>query len=219
MLPSQLQSTVIPIPNDWIWVLKWGAMAQLFGRNNVSADPLRYRYCQMRYKLGLAALRQAPALLGARINNVPVIIDAVTNADFYNANWQGVAVSTPDAAYYAGLNLVALNPTPNSALTSATASVISNMPLPSVDADTIQLGRDDIGAVLNEAQHEAMIKCGGTEFTETFRLHGDFLRRCTLYNSKLDAMSSFLEFLDGKGQEDDRIHPTFQGVSPATAEE
>lgn len=216
---SSAAASVMPIPNDWLWVNKYGALAQLFGRDNLSADPMRFRYSMMRYKQGLTAMRQAPALLAARINNVPVIVDAVTSADFYDANWQGAAHDTPTAAYYAGLNMVALNPTPSTSPASVTASVISNMPLPAADGDFIQLGRDDIYAVLDEAQHIAMIKCGGTEFTETFPLHMNFLRRITLYNSKLNAMSLFLEFLDGKAQEDNRIHPTFQGADPQTVEQ
>lgn len=216
---SSIMSSVLPLPNDWVWVAKYGALAQLFNRDSLSTDPLRARYCHMRYKQGLAAMRAAPALLGARINNVPVIVDAVTNADFYSANWQGATPATPTAAYYAGLNMVALNATPNTGLNSLTASVVSNMVLPSVDADFLQLGRDDIGAVMDESQHIAMIKGGGTEFEETFPLHANFLRRCTLYNSKLRALSDFLEFLDGRGQEDNRVHPTFQGATPQNVEQ
>lgn len=209
-------SSVLPVPNDWCWVIKWGALAQLFGRDSVSADPYRAKYCLMRFKEGLAAMRSAPALLGARINNVPVIVSPITAGDSYDANWQGQAAGSPAALYYAGLNMIALSPTPSSNAFSVTASVVRNMVLPAVDGDFIQVGRDDLPAVLDEAQHMAMLKCGGSEFAETFPLHGNFLRRCALYNSKLAALSQYLEFMDGRGQRDEQLHPSFQGEDSTT---
>ncbi len=208
-------ATILPIPNDWCWVAKWGAMAQLLARENVASDQFRSKYCLARYKQGLAAMRAAPALLGARINDVPVVVTPITAADFYNANWQAITPGTPTDLYYAGLNMVAPSPIPTG-VNSITASVVRNMILPSVDADFIQVGRDDVAAVLDESQHLAMLKAGGAEFAETFPLHGNFLRRCMLYNSKLSALSLYLEFLDGRGQRDDQIHPVFQGEAPET---
>lgn len=213
---TTVNSTILPIPNDWCWVAKWGAMAQLLGRDSVASDPFRQKYCAMRYQEGLSAMRAAPALLGARINDVPVVVTSMTEADFYAANWQGLTPGTPLNLYYAGLNMVALSPQPTTTGFAVTASVVRNMVLPAVNADNLQVGRDDIGAVLDESEHLAMVKCGGAEFAKTFPLHGNFLRRCALYNSKLSAMSLYLEFLDGMGQADERIHPTFQGVDPQT---
>ncbi len=212
---SSMASTVLPIPDDWCWVAKWGALAQLFGRDGVAADGFRAQYCATRYKQGLAAMTSAPALIGARINNVPVFVEPITNGDSYNANWQGAAPGAPSALYYAGLNVVALSPAPSTAGYSVTANVVRNMVVPTVNGDFIQAGRDDIGAILDESQHIAMLKCGGAEFIQTLPLHLNLLRRCALYNSKLAAESLYLEFLDGRGQDDLRLHPTFQGASPA----
>jgi hypothetical protein len=213
---STLSATVLPIPNDWCWVAKWGALSQLLGRDSVASDPYREKYCDMRYKEGLDAMRSAPALLGARINNIPVIPVSMTAGDSYDANWQGATPGTPTKLYYAGLNMIALAAQPTSTGFSVTASVVRNMVLPSLDADFIQVGRDDFSAVLDEAQHLATFKCGGAEFAETFPLHGNFLRRCTLYNSKLSALSLYLEFLDGRGQSDEQLHPSFQGQDSTT---
>jgi hypothetical protein len=170
----------------------------------------------MRYQEGLSAMRSAPALIGARINNVPVIATSVTAGDNYDANWQGQTPGTPRALYYAGLNMVGLGPPPASNAFSVTANVVRNMVLPSLDADFLQVGREDLAGVLDESQHIAMLKVGGAEFAETFPLHGNFLRRCTLYNSKLAALSQYLEFLDGRGQTDELLHPSFQGQDSTT---
>lgn len=213
---STTQSTVLAIPNDWCHVVKWGALAQLFGRDSVASDPFRAKYCQMRYREGISAMRSAPALLAARINDEVTIPIPITAGDSYDADWQGQSPGTPTAIYYAGLNMIALARQPASNGFSMTASVVRNMVLPSLDADFIQVGRDDLAAVLDEAQHIAMLKCGGAEFAETFPLHVNFLRRCAIHNSKLSALSLYLEFLDGRAQSDERLHPSFQGVDAST---
>lgn len=161
-------------------------------------------------------MTDAPAVIGARINNVPVVVEPVTNGDFYDANWQGKTPATPSAVYYAGLNMVGLSAPPSSTGVPVTVNVVRNMVLPMADSDQLQVGRDDVSAILDYAQHIAMLKCGGAEFAATFPLYANFLRRCTLYNSKLAALSLYLEFLDGRGQDDARVHPVFQGPDPAT---
>ncbi len=207
-------ATILRVPNDWCWVIKWGAMAQLFGRESNAADPLRAEYCLQRYKMGMAAMQQAPAVLGVRINDVPVVVESVTVGDLYDANWQGASAGTTTAIYYAGMNLIGASPKPDAGAYSVTLNVVRNMPLPVDDADFIQIGRDDISAVLDEAQHIAMIKCGGTEFMATFSLHANFLRHCQLYNSKLNALSAYLEFMDGLARQNQMDNPVFQGVGP-----
>lgn len=212
-------ATVLPVPNDWCWVAKWGALAQLMGRESAASDPTRAQYALYRYQQGLAAMRAAPALLGGRINDVPVTVEAVTAADFYRANWQGLTPGKPDSIYYSGLNMVALAPAPDAnGPYSVTATVIANMPLPEADTDNIQIGRDDLSAVLDYAQHIAMFKVGGAEFMATYTLLKNFMRQCALYNSKLSALSPFLEFLDGRSREDERLNPVFGQPDPATVE-
>lgn len=205
--------TVLGIPNDWCWVSKWGAMAQLFGRESNAKDQLRAEYCLHRYKSGIAAMQQAPALLGARINDVPVVVESVTNGDLYDANWQGAAAGTPVAIYYSGMNLVGLSPKPDTGPYSVTLNVVRNMVLPTIDEDYLQIGRDDVAACLDEAQHVAMIKCGGAEFAATLPLHANFLRHCQLYNAKLNALSPYLEFMDGLARRNKSDNPVFQEVS------
>jgi hypothetical protein len=201
-------STVFEVPNDWAWVIKYGAMAQLFSRVDLAYDPVRSSYCWARYKQAVAMMAEAPAALAARINDVPVIIDAMSNGDFYDANWQGKPPGRPQYLYYSGLNMTAVSPIPDQ-LYSMTASVIANMPLPVLDVDFLQIGRDDVSPVLDEAQHIAMIKAGGQEFAQTYALHTNFLRHCLLYNSKLKALSHWLHFIDERAQEEIRVNPVF----------
>jgi hypothetical protein len=211
-------STVLPVPNDWTWAIKFGAMAQLMGRGSAAADPFRAEYCMARYKQAIAAMRISPALLAGRINNVPVQVESVANADFYAANWQSLTPTQPNAIYYAGLNMIALSPQPDAGPYSVTASVLANMPLPVNNGDYLQIGRDDIQAVLDYAQHLALFKSGGAEFAASFPLYQSFMRHCMLYNSKLKALSPYLEQIDGLGRRDQQINPTFSQPAPENVE-
>lgn len=204
-------ATTLPIPNDWIWVLKWGALGNLLSRDTTARDSYRAKYCQMRYKQGVAALLKAPALFTARYNDIILSIDSVRDGDSYYANWQGLSPGEPRHVFYAGLNQIAIAPATNA---SMTVSCIGNMTLPTVDPDEIQLGQDDLEAVLNEAQHIATWKCGGAEFFDTLQLHDLFLRRCVLFNSKLAAQSDYKELLYGRAQQENRANPLYQGVGP-----
>ena len=201
-------STILQVPTDWAWVVKYGAMAQLFNRVDLAYDPVRSAYCWNRYKQGIAMMSEAPAALGARLNDVPIVVDAMSNGDFYDANWQGKPLGRPQYLYYSGMNMVAVSPAPDQ-IYSLTVAVLQNMPLCVSDGDLLPVGRADVQAVLDEAVHIAMIKCGGQEFTQTYALHTAFLRHCLLYNSKLKALSQWLEFLDGRTQEEILVNPVF----------
>lgn len=197
----------LTIPTDWCWAAKWAALQQLMGMDSAAADPFRAAYCDARVDQAVADMKMAPALLAARINDVPVVVESVTNGDFYSANWQARAPGTPTELYYAGMNMIGLAPIPNGVY-SVTASVVANMILPFNGGDYIQVGREDIGVILDYAQHLALFKCGGAEFAQTMPLLKRFMAHCATYNAKLRAVSSYLEFLDGRSRDDARVHPS-----------
>lgn len=198
--------TVIPIPNDWTHVLKWGALADLFGRESNAKDPLRQQYCEQRYQMGLKLLSQAPALLALCVANVPVQIDSVRAADLYDASWQSAADAKPTKAFYSGLNLIALAAEPDAAY-SLTATVVENAPLPVADGDFIQLSRDDLDALIDYAQHLAALKMGGLEFSNTIPLFQRFMDQAKLYNAKLAELGEYTSILYGLGQRENQMNP------------
>jgi hypothetical protein len=212
------EPTILQIPNDWCHVAKYGALAELFGRESAAKDALREDYCDNRYKQGTAFMQTAPAILGARINNVPIIVNAMSNGDFYFANWQSRPHGRPIYIFYSGLNMLALAPIPKHVF-SVTIECVRNMPLPFEDDDCLVIRRDDFRPVLDLAQHVAMLKVGGEEFTRTYPLYKDFLRHCALYNSKLKAASLWLEWLDGRAQETIKVNPIFSPMAdPVSAQ-
>lgn len=195
----QLQATtpqLLSLPDDWAWVIKWGALADLLSREANAKDPGRAAYCEQRYQMGLALLTDAPATLAARIGNVPLNIDAVKNADHFRTSWQALIPSQPDTLLVAGLNLIAFAPKPNAGPYSITFTVVENAPMPASDSDNVQIAREDLDALLDYCVHLAMFKSGGAEFAATMPLFERFLKQAGFYNSKLAEWGEFSKILN-----------------------
>lgn len=207
----------LSIPDDWAHVIKWGALADLLSREGNATDPTRAAYCEQRYRMGAALLTDAPALLSARVNNVPVMIDAMRNADMYTRNWQGLTPGTPATILQSGMNLIALTPTPPATPVSVTLSVIANAPIPVNDAANVQVARDVLDSILDYAQHLSLFKAGGKEFTDSMPLLQGFLKMATLYNSKLSEWGEFSQSLLRTSQTEAGIAPRTEPIA-ATAQ-
>ena len=74
---SAASDSLMNMPDDWTWVVKWGALADLLSKESNAKDVVRAEYCKKRYEEGLALLDNAPLVLAARISGKPVAVDAV----------------------------------------------------------------------------------------------------------------------------------------------
>lgn len=202
--------SLLSVPDDWTHIIKWGALADLLSRDSNAKDIVRAQYCSQRYLLGSQLLTVAPALLALRLDNVPVQIDSVRQADLYRTTWEGLAQAQPDSAYTAGLNLLALAPPPNAGPYSLTASVVENAPLPSGDADFVQVPREDFDVLLDYATHLALFKTGGQEFLDTLPLFERFMKGAALYNSKLAELGELSTLLQRVSVREEDTSPRMQ---------
>ena len=207
---STTAATILGVPDDWSWVVKFGALACLFGQEGLAKDSLRAGYCEQRYQEGLKLMRAASALLEIRINNIPLWVDSVYNADRFNPNWQGAAPGPPTSCYVMGLNLIAFGPPPDAGSYSCSATVVQNAPVPVNAGDYIQVARSDYDSVLDESQHLAMLKAGGAEFLATIPMHQSFLRRAALYNQTLEPMGFFKKPMFELSQLEEERNPTVE---------
>ena len=181
---------LLSVPDDWSWLVFFGALADLFGFESEAKDELRAQYCQQRYEQGLQLLTSASSVLSMQFNGLPMSVDAVKNGDNFNSNWESTVQGSPQSCYAAGLNLIAF-PTPDSGAYGALPTVVQNAPLPAASGGYIQIARSDYDAMLDEAQHLAALKQGGIEFLRTIPLHQNFVNRAGLYNKKLAVMGPF----------------------------
>ena len=178
------------IPNDWMWVLKFGALADILSKEEEGRDVARAQYCRQRYNEGLELMITMPWLTQATLNGVAVDTPAVVSADRFNYEWQSRSTAFPGLVV-GGIDLFAVSPVPTNA-TSVGMMVVRNAPVPAnVATDPIFLPRDAMEAVLKEAQHLALFKAGGQEFTESMQLHREFTQFCVQTNSRLEESGIF----------------------------
>lgn len=219
--PSNLNEqvgTLLNIPDDFAWVVKWGALADLLGRDGQAFDPARSEYCEKRFQEGVRF-----ALLGGTINNV--VLDGITIApsdisdfDSMLPTWQNISVTTggnlEDIAIL-GRNLIAISPVPNAEAHSVQLDIVRNMPIPSMGGDFIQVGREHIDAILDYAVHLAMFKVGGTEFIATLELANRALGQAMIHNLYLKAEAKDYDLMQGYSKKEEVDKRRFRKMEEA----
>ena len=175
--------TVLHIPEDFIYGMVFGALADLCAADGPMRDLDRAAYAESRYQESVELYKLNPTLLMSQINGAQVWTGSVFEMDSFLASWQAVP-GQPRFVGMAGRNLVAFGPTPSSTY-SVTMDVVGNIPLPAVDSDFLQVDRGALNPLLDYAQHLASWKMAGTEFHNTDRLRQNFLNQAALENQRI----------------------------------
>lgn len=203
--------TLLNIPDDFVWTVIFGAMADLLGKNSLAYDPDRAAYCERRYREGVELARLWGSVNSGAIqvglNAVPAQVTSVADLDDYNQSWQNATSAPPTMLALASMNLLAVSPKPDAGPYSITLDVVRNAPIPTGNGDYIQLGREELDAVLSYAQHLATFKQGGQEFVNTYQHYRRMLELATTYNEQLRANSLFQEILDDRARMEDVSRP------------
>lgn len=206
-------STLLGVPDDFSWVLKWGALADLLMQDSDARDTFRGQYCLQRYKDGLTLATKAPWLSLAQMNGVPVDTSAVTEMDAYSVEWDS-KTNAQQAIVHAGPDFIALSPVPTSGgVVSAELTVIANAPVPVVDGDFVQVSRDVLDVILDYAQHLAAFKQGGAEFQMTNELLKNFVLAAQATSTRVANLGIFRDLLLGQAGRQDRMQPRFEAVN------
>lgn len=221
-LPSQVQvlgmaagddfspptSSPLLMPDDWMWVLKFGAMADILSKEQEGKDLARSAYCRKRYDEGLKLMQVMPWLLQGFIDNVAVDSQPLAGADRTNYEWQSRSTAFPELVV-GGIDLFAISPTPTDTI-SVTMTLVGNAPIPAGDTDEIQVPRDCMDAILSEAQHLALFKMGGSEASQSLALHQEFIQFCVGMNARLRESGIFASDLRPPESRQESEQPRFQ---------
>jgi hypothetical protein len=183
--------------------IKWGALADLLSQEGEAQDLVRADYCRKRYQEFVEIARVSPAIIQGQIQGVVCMTGAVEDADSFNPNWECLKSRTrqPTALISAGLNLIAPCPLPDTTGPySVTLDVAANADIPTSNANFVQVGKEHLDAILDEAQHLASFKQGGDEFLATVPLHQNFVREAGIYNERLRGTTTYLDAVQGLSQ-------------------
>lgn len=171
------------LPDCLAWVTAFGAMSDLLSNDSPARDPARAAYCEARYQEGAGLAKTMPSVMLSAVNDVPVWTGSVFEMDAFTASWQATQ-GQPGFVGLCGRNLVALGPVPDGVY-SVTMDVVSNIPVPVMDADFLQVDRGNLDPVLDYAQHLASFKLGGAEFAASEQLYKNFLSAAGVENGRL----------------------------------
>lgn len=198
--------TVLGVPDDYSWIIKWGALADLLSKDGAGRDAQRAAYCRKRYDEAVDLLRTMPMVVGCEVNGVPVLTAPLASLDG-TPNWQ-TTTGTPRVVALSG-NILAVYPVlPNDGSAgSVTLDVMRNAPIPATDGEYVQLGREQLDAVLGYAEHLALFKQGGANFYFATRLYNDFIGAATVYNERLAAISRNRETVNKQSAADTGPNP------------
>jgi hypothetical protein len=174
------------IPDDMASAVKWGAMADLLGRDGPGRDMPRAYYCERKYKLGVELAKSHAVVTNVSVNGQAVHITSLTDLDRYDPSWITSSGQPTIAAPVA--NFIALRSVPDG-IYSIGVDVVRKAIVPSLDINFIQVGKEYLDIILDYAQHLASFKMGGMEFKSTFRASDNFHDAALAYNSRLSAKS------------------------------
>jgi hypothetical protein len=193
------------IPDDFCWAIKFGALADLLGGDGQRSDPMRSDYCEKRYREGVELARVAVSIEQARIAGSPVQPISIKDLDAYLPGWQNTT-DDPTMLGVEAYNLIALSPVPDAAF-SITLDLVRKAPMPSANGDNIDLGREELDAVIDYAHHLAAFKMGGAEFQQTMPHYERLMRLASVQNSILRANSFNFDVLTDRAQREEYFRP------------
>jgi hypothetical protein len=196
---------LLGIPDDLAWVVKWGAMADLLRKEGPAFDSVRADYCEQRYRFGVQVANVMPTVLSAYVNDKAIAIDCLANLDSFFRTWQNTFGYVKFMAM-AGQNMLAFAPIDNYG-SSAQLDVVRKAPIPVLDSDFVQLGREEYDAVLGYAHHLAEWKQGTYEIKSTLSGWQNLVKLASLKNRRLAASAKLLKVMLGRAEDEERVRP------------
>lgn len=187
---SIVGATPLDVPNDYAWVIKFGALADLLSKDGEARNPQRAAHCEQRYQQGVMLARLGGTVLNLEVNGAQTPITSLQSLDAMQPGWQTIATNsgTPTVGALAGLNLLALSPVDNAG-SSVTIDCVRNAPIPANDAAFVELAREHLESVLDYAVYLARFKEEGIEFQMVWPLVDNLIRLAMDHNGRLAAQA------------------------------
>jgi hypothetical protein len=191
--------TLVGIPNDFVWVLEYGALADLLGQEAESTDRERSEYCLKRYQDGLQLMLKTPWIELGRVNGQAVSIDSIVATDRYSPEWDSNPTGFGPVIVAGGIDNVAAPVGSNIGCT-----LLGNAPVPVNPSDYVQVSRSDWEIVILLAQCRSLFKMGGQEWKSGLEIEKSAIQMCSANNSRLKSLGAFSDVLDQRGGQQER---------------
>lgn len=197
-------ATLLGIPNDYAWVLEYGALADLLGRESEATDRERSAYALKRYQDGLNLLIKTPWIMLGNVNGVACSVDSLEETDRYSVGWDQNPSAFGPVIVTGGIDFLA-SPVGQ----SCGVTILGNAPLLDSTNTYLQVSRDSWDSVLDLSQALASFKMGGAEWQAALELETRAIKFCSAENSRLKSTGSFSDILLERGSSQDRAQARY----------
>lgn len=191
--------TLLNIPDDFAWVLEFGALADLLGRQEEATDRERSVYCMKRYQDGLQLMLKTPWIELGKVNGAAVSLDSLYSLDRYDCNWDSDPQNFGPVIVTAGTDFIGV---PVNAGIGVT--VLGNAPILDSTGTWVQVSRSDWDTVLDLAQSRSLFKISGAEWKSGLELERRALLACAAENVRLRSLGAFSDVIDQRGLQQER---------------
>jgi hypothetical protein len=204
--------TSIGMPNDLGWGPRFGALAELLGKDGPARDSARAQFCASLYDFAVEIGRNAPAVLSVRINDAALYPTTMTMLDSVTPGWQGKAQDRPMRVAIVGGDLLVLSPVPDGAY-SVSVQLVRNAIVPTADGDFLQVPREDLDAVLAWAEMLALFKSNGASLQMAWERAQAMTVSSASYRDRRVLASTYLTEMMEQSTDERRVRPLYSGVN------
>lgn len=210
---------VLNVFNDYGWVIKWGAIADLLGQDGEARDADRSDYAEQRWNEGVQLAKIMSTALRAEINGISVQAGALFDLDAGVPGWQDTIgsgsnnLATPETPAFAGPNMLALYPVPGATAAVPTGEhsvlldVVRNAIIPINDDDFLQIDPAFLTIIYDLVAHQASFKMQGQEFIASMAQYKRVFEAAAEQNSRLMENSQDFPVL---AQQEELDRPRFR---------
>jgi len=203
-------ATLLGIPNDWAFVLEYGALADLLGRESEATDRERSAYCLKRYQDYLGLITKTPWIMLGNVNGVACSVDSLEETDRYSVGWDLNPSNFGPVIVIGGIDFLAAP-----VGSSVGITCLGNAPLLDSTNTFLQVSRDQWDTVLDLAQALGSLKMGGAEWQAALELEARAIKFCSSESSRIKSTGSFSDVLMDRGSAQDRAQNRYNDASSA----
>jgi hypothetical protein len=200
--------TLLGIPDDYAYVLIWGALADLLGQESEAKDAERSAYCLKRYQDGLQLMLKSPWIELGKVNGVAVSLDSIVATDRYSPEFDSNPTGFGPVIVVGGMDFIGAPVGQGIGVT-----VLGNAPILDSTNTYVQVSRSDWDAVLDLAQARSLFKCGGAEFKAALEIEKRALLACAAENTRLRSLGAFSDVIDQRGNQQERDMQRFNNAN------
>lgn len=179
------QATILPLPTDAAWLIKYRLIEDLTNSDGLSKASEISQYAQQRWQHGMEFLSLYNSLIWSEINGKRMTVSSQAQLDSSRVMWENTT-GMPKSIQQLSWNLFSLYPVPDSTYTITIDSVIA-APIPTLDSDYVDIGPQYLQVILDYAQHIAMIKVQGSDFAATMPLYENAIKVALEHQANIAA--------------------------------